>query len=463
MNILKSTMHRQLFLLALLCLAMTGVGQAQVSQRITLEDAIKIALENNFQMKRAQNAIDLAETDIKNAYAQFAPTLNANMSMNRSSGQQFDQVTLTYGNIVTENASGSIGTGITLFSGLRNIYNLRSSQTALVTAKENERRMRQSIIFNVASAYLQVVLDKELLQISEENLESTRRQLEQIKAQVEVGARPLVDQFNQEAIVANAELTLTQRQNAAANNQLRLIRQLQIDPLGSYEYVTPELDESRVQVREMNLRSMIERAMANRSDVAAQDAQIKIAYYNMKAAEGARLPSISASGSFRSSYSDRQRNPITREREKFSTQFFDVNVGNSVGLSMQVPIFTRLNTWRSIQASKISYKNAQLDRENLEYTVIQEVAQAYTDYIGYTKELETTQKALVASERAFQTAQERYNVGASTLIELTQANADFVQASSNRVQALFRFIFQEQLIKYYQGEIDETFSIEALR
>lgn len=463
MNILKPLMHRQLFLLATLCIAFVGVSQAQVSQRITLEDAVRIALDNNFQMKRAQNSIEVAEYDIKNAYAQFAPTLNANLGFNRSSGQQFDQVTLTYGNIVTENASGSISSNITVFSGLRNIYNLRSSQTALISAKENERRIRQSIIFNVATAYLQVVLDKELIQISEENLQSSRKQLEQIIAQVEVGARPLVDQFNQEAIVANAELGLIQRQNAAANNQLRLIRQLQIDPLGSYEYVTPELNEELIEVREMNLRSMIDRAMANRSDVAAQDAQIKIAYYSLKSAEAARLPSISANGSFRTSYSDRQRNPISREREKFSTQFFDVNVGNGVGMSMQVPIFTRLNTWRSVQVGRVNYKNAQLDRENLEYTVIQEVAQAYTDYIGYTKELETTQKALIASERAYQTAQERYNVGASTLIELTQANADFVQASSNRVQALYRFIFQEQLIKYYQGEIDETFSIDALR
>ncbi len=463
MNILKPIMHRQLFLLATLCIAFVGVSQAQVTQRITLEDAVRIALDNNFQMKRAQNSIEVAEYDIKNAYAQFAPSLNANLGFNRSSGQQFDQVTLTYGNIVTENASGSISSNITVFSGLRNIYNLRSSQTALVSAQENERRIRQSIIFSVATAYLQVVLDKELIQISEENLESSRSQLEQIIAQVEVGARPLVDQFNQEAIVANAELVLIQRQNAAANNQLRLIRQLQIDPLGSYEYVTPELNEDMIQVREMNLRSMVERAMANRSDVAAQDAQIKIAYYSLKSAEAARLPTISANGSFRTSYSDRQRNPISREREKFSTQFFDVNVGNGIGVSMQVPIFTRLNTWRSVQVGRINYKNAQLDRENLEYTVIQEVAQAYTDYIGYTKELETTQKALIASERAFQTAQERYNVGASTLIELTQANADFVQASSNRVQALYRFIFQEQLIKYYQGEIDETFSIDALR
>ena len=462
MNFFKLSMYKQLVLLALF-VACTLEVQAQVSQRITLEEAVKIALDNNFQMKRAQNSIDLAEYDVMNAYAQFAPTLNVNLGFNRSSGQQFDQVTLTYGNLVTENANGSIGSGITLFSGLRNIYNLRSSQTSLISAKENERRIRQSIIFGVATAYLQVVLDKELIQISEQNLETSMRQLDQIKAQVEVGARPLVDQFNQESVVANAELVLTQRQNAAANNQLRLLRQLQIDPLGSYEYVTPELNESMVKVREMNLRSMIESAMSNRADIAAQDAQIKIAYYNMKSAEGGRLPTISANGSFRTSYSDRQRNPLTRQPEKFGTQFFDVNVGNGLGVSMQIPIFTRLNTWRSVQAGRIGYKNAQLDRENLEYTVIQEVAQAYTDYIGYTKELETTQKALVASERAYQTAQERYNVGASTLIELTQSNADFVQASSSRVQALYRFIFQEQLIKYYLGEIDDSFSIEALR
>jgi outer membrane protein len=456
-------MPKRLLMLAILCFALFTDGQSQVSQRITLEDAIRIALDNNFQIERAQNQIELSEVNIKSAYAQFAPTLNAGFNYGRSSGQQFDQVTLTYGNIVTENASGSISTGITLFSGLRNIYNLRQEEISLVSATENERRIRQSVIFGVATAFLQVVLDKELIQISEENLESSRRQLEQINAQVEVGARPLVDRYNQESILANAELVLIQRQNAAANNELRLIRQLQIDPLASYDFVTPEVNEDMVQRQDLNLRELIDMAMASRSDVRAQDAQIKLAYYNLRSAQGARLPTLTASANLRTSWSDRQRDPLTGQPAKFGDQFFDVNIGNSIGMNMQIPIFTRLNNWRAIQASKISYKNAQLDRENLEYTVIQEVAQAYTDYMGYSKELETTERAFIASERAYQTAQERYNVGASTLIELTQANADFVAASSNRVQALFRYIFQEQLIKYYQGVIDENVSIDALR
>ncbi len=463
MNHILSRMSRICFLLLFFSVAVTGVTQAQVSQKITLEDAIKIALQNNFQIKRVQNSIEQAEVDVKNAFAQFSPSLNANLGFNRSSGQQFDQVTLTYGNIMTQNASGSVGGNVTIFSGLRNIYNVRSSQLGLVSAKENERRVRQTIIFNVATAYLQVVLDKELIQIAEQNLESSRTQLDQIRAQVEVGARPLVDQYNQESVLANAELVLLQRKNAADNNQLRLIRQLQIDPLATYTFVTPVLNEDLVDVEELSLRAMIDKAMVNRSDILAQDAQIKVSYYNLKTAEGSRLPTISASGSIRTSYSDRQRNPITRDKEKFSTQFFDVNVGNSLGLNLQIPLFTRLGNWRSVQIGRISYKNAQLDRENLEYTVIQEVAQAFTDYVGYSKELETTEKALLAAERAFQTEQERYNVGASTLIELTRANSDFVQAQSSRIQSLYRFIFQEQLIKYYQGEINEQLSIDALK
>lgn len=463
MNHPAASMNRSLYYILLLVLLIPIGLKAQERQRITLEDAVRIALENNYQMKKSENQIALAEAEVTSAYAQFAPSLSANAGFNRSSGQQFDQVTVRFDNFVTENASGSIGSNITLFSGLRNIYNLRSAQQDRLSAKENQRRMKQSIIFNVATAYLQVVLDRELIQISAQNLASSRKQLELILAQVEVGARPIIDRYNQESVVANAELVYTQRVNAASNNELRLIRQLQLDPLGNYDYVIPDLDETLIKQKDQDLRLMIQQAMSNRSDVLALDAQIKSIYFNMKSAEGARLPSLSASGNIRTSYSDRQRDPITREIASFNDQFFDVNIGNSIGLNLQIPLFTRLNTWRTIQSSRISYKNAQLDRENLEYSVIQEVTQAYTDYQGYAKELETTQRALVASEKAYQTEQERYNIGASTLIELTRANADFVQASSNRVQALYRFIFQEQLIKYYQGQIDESFKIEALK
>jgi len=58
-----------------------------------------------------------------------------------------------------------------------------------------------------------------------------------------------------------------------------------------------------------------------------------------------------------------------------------------------------------------------------------------------------------AAEQALQVEQERYNVGASTLVDLTASQARYTQASGQRIQALFDFYFQQRLIEYYQGTL----------
>jgi outer membrane protein len=100
-----------------------------------------------------------------------------------------------------------------------------------------------------------------------------------------------------------------------------------------------------------------------------------------------------------------------------------------------------------------------LDLDNQRLAVVQEVRQAYNDYLSFAKQLEASDKTLVFAKKSLETQQERYNIGASTLIELAQANAQFVEASSNRAQAKFRLIFQEQLINYYVGKINPEFSL----
>ena len=83
-----------------------------------------------------------------------------------------------------------------------------------------------------------------------------------------------------------------------------------------------------------------------------------------------------------------------------------------------------------------------------------EVCQAYLDYQTAVKRLEVTQKGLQASDQALQVEQERYNVGASTLVELTQARSRFVDSASQRAQAVFQFHFQHRVIEYYLGTLD---------
>ncbi|MEL0011182.1 MAG: TolC family protein [Bacteroidota bacterium] len=431
-------------------------SQSQEVRLITIDEAINIALENNYTLKQAQNELDLSDDLIFSEKADFLPSVTASMSGSRTSGQQFlfdrfSEGLKPFVDVTSQSISGSMRANIPFFNGFNNILTLKSSQSNKESREQQFARARELVIFNTASRYLQVLLDKELLEIARQNLETSTTQLSQVQAQVELGARPMVDLFNQEAQVANDELTLTQRENTLALNSLLLIRQLEIDPLGQYDFEVPELELNDLPWMDVNLRSLIDEALTTRSDILSAEASIAALKYQLQINKNSLLPSINASASVSSRYSDQYS--IAGQDVNFSDQFFDQQVNRSLGLSFSLPIFNNWNRLYSIQSTQVQVKNAELNLDNSRMQVIQEVTQAYNDYSSYVKQLEASEKSLLASEKAFETQQERYNVGASTLIELTQAQASFVSARSSYTQSLYNLIFQEKLLDFYLGKL----------
>jgi outer membrane protein len=451
-------MHKLLFSLFLFLIVNSSYlfAQSQEPRLITIEEAISIALENNYTLKQAQNELELADDLIFSEKADFLPSVSASMNGSRTSGQQFLFDRFSEGldpfvNVTSQSISGNMRANIPLFNGFNNILTLKSSQSNKESREQQYQRAKELVIFNTASRYLQVLLDKELLEIARQNLETSTTQLSQVQAQVELGARPMVDLFNQEAQVANDELTLTQRENTLALNSLLLIRQLEIDPLGQYDFEVPELQLNDLPWMDVNLKALVDEALTTRSDILSAEASIAALKYQLQITKNSLLPSINASAGVSSRYSDQYS--IAGEDVGFSDQFFDQQVNRSLGLSFNVPIFNNWNRLYSIQSSQIQVKNAELNLDNSRMQVIQEVTQAYNDYSSYVKQLEASEKSLLASEKAFETQQERYNVGASTLIELTQAQASFVSARSSYTQSLYNLIFQEKLLDFYLGKL----------
>jgi outer membrane protein len=447
-------------ILAVLCAVLFSSGTilGQSAQQITLEDAIRISLENNYLLKQAENNLDLADESIRNEQADFLPSLNTNFDGSRTTGQQFIFERFNEGlnpfvDVTSQSFSGSVSANIAIFNGFANIISLRQSQQTQVSREESLQRAREQVIFDTATRFLQVILDEELLKIARENLVTSQRQLEQVQAQVEVGSRPAVDLYNQEATVANDELTITQRENTLALNKLLLVRTLQIDPVAEYDFVVPEIDADQnfSTVESFSLRELIDQAMMTRSDIRSEEASIKSLEYQLLNARAALLPRINGSASISSRYSDQYT--LLGESVSFSDQFFDQQVNRSLGLSISIPIFQNYNRLYNIQASRVQLKNAELNLDNSKLQVIQEVTQAYNDYSSFLKQKEATEKSLFASEKAFETQQERYNVGASTLIELSQAQATYVSAQSNYTQSVFSLIFQEILLDFYLGKL----------
>jgi len=427
--------------------------QAQTNN-LTLNDAIQLALENNYQLKQADNNLDLADTRIWSARADFLPNLSASFSGSRDAGLQFIQEDLAFEDRRSLRLSGSLSSNITVFNGFSNIANLRQSEINRNADELDYQRLRETIIFDTASRYLQVVLNKELLKIAESSLEASQSQLEQVSAQVEVGSRPTVDLYNQEAVVANDELSVIQSENSLEVSIAQLIRIMQDPDITDIEVSVPDTEELALLPVDLNIDEMIESALESRRDYLAQEKTIESNEQSRRIARADFMPSLSLSASIGSNYSDQR--VLVGETIPFGDQFFDQNVTRSFGFSLSIPIFNRWNTRTSYQSAQIQLKNSELELDNIRFQISEEVRQAYNDYVAISKELESTEKSLIAAERAYETEQQRYEIGSTTLIELNQANANYVQAQSNRVQSVYNFIFQEQLLDYYIGRLDES-------
>lgn len=443
---------RKGILLLFFGLFVSGTLHAQNAQEISLQEAIDIALENNYQLKVAKNDVDLAEKQVFSEKADYLPSLNANISGNRNIGRAFNENT---GQITTQTNNSfrsSLNAEFPIFSGFENLHSLKSSRYNKLSRKENLERVRENIIFNTASNYLQYILDKKFLEIDRENLAASRKTLEQVQAQVEVGSRPRVDQFNQEATVANNELAVVNSENALESSRLQLIQTLQVDPRKEYEFASPEIETQSVGSEDYDLDQLVTTALENRSDLQREKFNIQSIKHQLEATRGSLYPTLSLNGFISSSYSELQ--PFG-----FQDQFFDQNINRGLGFSLNIPIFGNLNRRINVQSQQINYKNATLNLQDTELQIVQEVNQAYNDYTSYTKQLESSQKALQAAERSYETQKQRYEVGSGTLIELSDANAQYVEAQASRAQALFRVIFQRHLLDYYIGKLDKNVSL----
>ncbi|MFW6348085.1 MAG: TolC family protein [Cyclonatronaceae bacterium] len=436
------------------------------AEEISLNEAVELALERNIGVQQAENNLERNDASVRQAYGNFLPDLNASAGANRAVGRQFNQATVEFNEFTQNSINGNLSTSVPIFTGWRNISNLRAAQTDQRASENEYERLREDTIFQTASEFLQVILNKELLEIARDNLDTARQQLEQVEAQVEVGMRPVVDQFNQEAEVANGELQVLQRQNELTASKVRMIRILQLDAFGDYEFVVPDINTDAIIPQEFDFPDLISIALDNRRELRTSQLNIESAEYGLRAARSGYFPTLSFSADISSSYSDqyRLRTPdpdsgqLITETVGFNDQFFDQRINRGLGFNLSIPIFDRFQTRTSVVYSKIDIKNARLDMDDQRSLVFQEVRQAYEDYRTISQALVTTEAQLRAAEKAFETQQERYNVGSATLLELTQANNSFVQASSQRIQAVYQFIFQEKLLDYYLGRIEEDIS-----
>jgi outer membrane protein len=432
---------------ALITLALAPCASAQGNARIiTFQDAIGIALEQNTTVRAAQNAAALSKVEVSEAKGQFLPDFRFSTTGSKNYGRTFDQ---TEGQIVdqtTKSASLGVNSGVTLFDGFGNTANLKSARLSDEAAEHELHRTRETVAFTVASNFLTLIQRQEQLRVQRENLQAATLLERQIQQYVDAGARTIADLYQQQANVANARFNVVDAERAAELARVDLIGTLRLDPTATYEFQAPPDTTATAQSDTFDLGSLQTRAAGQRVDLRAEEARVDAADQNVRVARSNRWPTLSLSTGYSSAYSS--ASPFS-----FSDQL-DQRRGGSVSLGVSVPIFDRGATSNATRRAEIQADNQRLQLESLQQDVALQVRRSFLDFQTAKEQLVNAQAQLRAAELALQASQDRYEAGASTLVELTQARAVQVQAASLLVTARYNLQFQRILLDYYVGDLD---------
>lgn len=419
---------------------------AQPTQSITFDDAIRIALRQNTTLKQANNSAALDGATVRQQRLQFLPDLRMSTNTGQNYGRGFSEAEGRIIDQTTQSLNAGLSSSVTLFNGFSNIASLRSAQLAEDAGEQNVQRAEQTVAFTVASNFLGLVQQQEQLRVQRENLAAQEAQERQIKAFVDAGSRPVSDLYQQQATVAAARTAVVNANRAYELSKVDLMQTLQLDPRGTYSFVPPALDTTRRAAVAFDLDSLLTRALDKRSDLDAQQALVSAASQNVRAAKGSRYPTLSLSAGYNTAFNSATSLGFVDQ--------LDQRRGGSIGIGLSIPIFDRGNTDLATQRAQINEDNARLGLKDRQQQIGLEVRRAYLDYQAADQQLDAAEAQLRAAQLALEASQQRYNVGAATLLEVTQARAAQVQAASALVTARYGLLFQRTLMGYYVGDLD---------
>ena len=327
---------------------------------------------------------------------------------------------------------------------MQNVATLHEAEKNQNAGDLDLTRAKQTTVFTVASNYLSIITAQEQLKVQQENLASLQAQEDQIKKMVDAGARAISDLYTQQASTAAAKLAVVNAQHDLELGKVDLMQTLRLDPKVTYDFVAPAVNDTSA--AQYNLDSLTARAYAQRADLAAESARVDASAQGVKAANAGWWPTISLSAGYNSAYTSATKLPFIDQ--------FNQQRGGSISIGVSIPIFDRGQTSVDAQKAKIQEDNAKLALDAQKQEVALEVKRAFLDFQSAGEQLSAAQAQLTASDLAVKTSQQRYQAGAGTLVELTQASAAQVQAASAVVNARYRLVFQQALMSYYTGELD---------
>ncbi|MGB3590167.1 MAG: TolC family protein [Nonlabens sp.] len=430
-------------LLAVLCLG-SAFAKAQQPKIWTLQECVQYALDNNIDIKQSVLTLENIELDKRAAIGSFLPSLNASVSNAWNTGLTQNIVTGVLENQVTRNSSYSITSGVTLFDGLRNVYQLQRAKMNILATQYNNEQIEDNLLLNVSNAYLNVLFNKEAVTQLENQNAVTQQQIDQTSELVEAGSLPRGDLLEVKATYAQGVQQVLAAQNQVLVSKIALAQILNIADYENFDVADPNLEDPEAFVLDEGVNNIYDNAVQTRYEIKIAEQNTALAEQDLKIARGARLPSIDAFFNYNTRETDRDL------VNGWIKQLY-LNDGISYGLRLSVPIFNQFNVSNRVKRAKVAIESNKLLETQAKLDLERNIYQAFNDALASRATFESSQSALEARELAFDYAKERYDVGMMNAFDFNQAQTTLTNAQIDLLRNKYDYVFKLKVLELFNG------------
>ncbi len=428
---------RTFTIIAIFC-CLSTMAQAQ---QYTLEECINIALQNNRNIK--QQELSKAQRQI--AYSQarndLLPSVNASAGQNFVFGRSIG-LDNTYQNTNSSQSSFGVGADITLFDGLRMKHNIDAKRADLSAAEADLEKFKDEIEMSVATAFLQVLLQKELLQIASEQIQLTDSNMNRRKELIKSGKMAHGEIYELEAQRAREEQNRVQAESNLKLALLDLAQIMELEDFSDFNVSVPSVESILSEGVLLSTSDIFQTALLTRPEIKAAEYRLQSSEKEVLMAKSQLYPSLSFGANFGTGY----YNMSGRSNDPFHTQIRN-NMSNSLGFSLRIPIFNKFQTKNSIRTAELAAENNRLEIDKVKIDLRKRIEQAYHNALGAQSKWKATQKSEISGQEAFRFAQEKFDNGRANSYELFQAKSNLTQTLSDQAQAKYEYAFRLKILE----------------
>jgi len=397
---------------------------AQTHQRLTLEEAIKLGLENSKSLKISGAKVEVAQAKYHQALDAALPAVIASASYQRLSNLDAPQILfpgatepVTIFPIYVNNYSAKLSANEIVFSGFRAKYAEESLQLLLEASKLDAVKDKDEIIYNIIQGYYNLYKVKESEKIIADNLAQVNRHVSEMKLQEEQGLVLHNDVLRWQLQESNIELTKIDLENNRnlANYNMNLL-------LGLNDVAIDVDSNAALQLREeKQLNDYMTLAASTRGDLQSISLRTKAAEKNLKVAQNSFLPQVSVGGSL---YDLRPNPRIIPPKDEF-TFTWDVGIFFTWDL---MRLYSNKHTVDESKAALTQYKESM---NQLSDAVKMEVNQNYLTWKQSQERLLVLQKSVEQADENYRITDSRYRNNSAVLSDVLDANNSLLNTKLN--------------------------------